>query len=234
MKVKATLLVVISLVWSSFCFGQQSTSEDSVFQEIAQRQTVIYRLAKYFGDASTARSALYEILALNTQNTQILDTLALEYYQEGQWLSAALVGQEVTKLDQEDVFALEIAASALENLGAKDQALVKYESLYLKNDDITTLYKVAFLQYDMKKYAESVVSADALLKRPKVKELQIVFTKQDKKQQDISMEASVYNLKGLIAAAQDAKEEAKEWFNKAIAIAPDFELAKGNLDALNK
>lgn len=233
------LLAATSFVFfTSYGFAQeateQKTAEDAEVDAYAKQQTVIYRLAKYFGDSDVARSALYNLVSLNTQNTSLLDTLALEYYESGKWLSAALVSKEVNKINPEDEFALEISASSLENLGAKDKSLDAYESLYLKNENIGTLYKIAFLQFELNKFVEAKVTCDALLSKPEAKELKIVFPKADKSEQEVSMEASICNLRGLIALEEKSDADAKLWFEKALVAAPGFELAKANLDKVSK
>ena len=54
-------------------------------------------------------------------------------------------------------------AFALQNLGLKQQALNEYETLYLKTDRIDVLYTIAFLQYELKNYNESMNNLNILL-----------------------------------------------------------------------
>jgi Flp pilus assembly protein TadD len=46
--------------------------------------------------------------------------------------------------------------------------------------------------------------------------------------------AAVYNLKGLIESSQENKEEARTSFQEALALEPDFAVAKNNLEDLDK
>ena len=52
--------------------------------------------------------------------------------------------------------------------------------------------------------------------------------------QDIVMKAAALNVKGICAMELNQEAAAKDNFAKALELAPEFVLAKGNLDNLNK
>ena len=52
--------------------------------------------------------------------------------------------------------------------------------------------------------------------------------------QEVPMRAAAYNVKGICAMELNQEEAAKQNFNKAVELFPDFALAKGNLDAMAK
>ncbi len=202
--------------------------------EALKRQRFIFETASRFNDPVVARTALYNMMAMNPSNNDLLDSLAVFYFEYGQYASAAIAAKEAQKRNPENILAYEIAAISFESLKIKDRALTEYESLFLKNNNTFTLYKIAFLQYDLERYNESNTSADILLRRKEAAEQTIAFQRSDESQQEIPLTAALYNLKGIIAVQQSKPDEAKEMFNKALEVAPDFELAQTNLKNANE
>jgi tetratricopeptide (TPR) repeat protein len=139
---------------------------------------------------------------------------------------------DLLKINDKNVGALEIAAYSLEQLGAFDRALPYYESLYLLSGDNFSLYKSAFLQFSMKRYAEALNSVNMLVKNAKPDE-KIGFALSESETQQVNMKAAALNLKGLIYLDQNSKAEAKTAFNEAISLEPNFNQAKENLQKTN-
>ncbi len=127
---------------------------------------------------------------------------------------------------------MEIAAYALEQLGAFDRALPYYESLHLLTGDNFSLYKSAYLQYSLKRYAEALNSLTMLIKNTKADE-KIGFSISDTETQQVDMKAAALNLRGLVYLDQNSKTEAKASFTEALAIDPNFTQAKENLAKSN-
>lgn len=219
MRVLIVLFVLLSTMNEVF-------AQDS---EAMKRQRFIFENATKFNDPVVARTALYNMLAMNPNNNDILDSLAVYYFEYGQYASAAIVSKEAQKRNPDNILAYEIAAISFESLQIKDRALTEYESLFLKNNNTFTLYKIAFLQYDLERFNEANTSADILLRRKEVAEQTIAFQKTDETQQEVPLSAALYNLKGIIAVQLDKPDEAEEMFNKALEVAPEFELAQINL-----
>lgn len=231
MKYILTLIAIITLC--SAHAQEQAAANDSIPFEF-NRQAYIYNLAKSYNDPVVARMAIYNLLSYNPQNPALLDSLALLYYEYNQFASAALTAQDAAALDPEDMFAVEIAAICFERLGALPKAITFYEKLYTTTFDMSTLYKVGFLQMDAKRYIEADTNADIIIEDPKSKTLTLLFPKDNKQNQEVSLVAGGYRLKGMIAEAQGDKVKAKEYFNKGLAIAPDFDLLKKQIAELEK
>lgn len=197
-----------------------------------QRNKQIFEMASAFNDPSVARMALYNMIAIDSKNPALIDSLALLYYEFQNFASAAIVSQEALRRSPGNALMLELSAVCYENLGLPDRALNQYETLYLKQNNPLTLYKIAFLQLQVKHFVEANTSADILLGKPELKEQMIVFPKGENDTQQVSMHAALYNLKGLAAQQQGNNEQAKAMFNKALEVAPDFEIALKNVQAL--
>lgn len=211
----------------------QEQSNDSIPYEI-RKQAYIYTIANKYNDPSVARMALYNLIADNPGSPQLLDTLALIYLDYQQYASAALVAQDAIRLNPDDMFATEIAAVAFENLGVKNRALTHYEKLYLADNDLSVLYKVCFLQLDLKRYSEALTNAEVIENSPDAEKMMLMFPTADQKGQQVNMKIGALRLKAMLAEDQGQKEEAKALYQKVLVLKPDFELVKNQLKALEE
>ncbi|WP_143960733.1 CDC27 family protein [Litoribacter populi] len=234
MNQKFRILTLVLALCSANLFAQEQqpepTDTNKVKNETDQR---IYQMALRYNDVDVAKSKLYDLIARNPNNARYAEMLATMYFEMDQYASAALVAMDIIEANSKNVAALEIAAYSLEQLGALDRALGHFESLYLLSDDIFSLYKAANLQYSLKKYDEALNSLNMLSKNKKADEEKLAFPTKDNSQQEISMKAAAYNLKGLIYKDKGSSSEAKEAFNQALTFAPEFEVAKENIAELD-
>ncbi|MBA4299801.1 Tetratricopeptide repeat-containing protein [Algoriphagus alkaliphilus] len=191
-----------------------------------------YQAAIRYSDLEMAKTKLYDLMIRNPENPRYMEALGNIYFDNSQFASAALVSLDLLQGNSKNVVALEIAAYSLEQLGALDRALPHFESLYLLTGDNFSLYKSAFLQYNLKRYEEAMNSVNMLVKNSKADE-KIGFPKSQTETQEVSMKAAALNLKGLIYLDQNSKVEAKTAFNEAIALDANFVQAKDNLMKTN-
>lgn len=213
--------------------AEQPVPQDSIPFEL-RRQAYIYELGKKYNDPIISRMALYNILSTNPNSTPIMDSLALLYLDYQQYASAALIAQDAMRVNPGDLFATEVAAVSFDNLGVKTRAVDLYEKLYQANEDLGTLYRVAFLQYDLKRFNEAKTNADILSESPEAEKLKLVFQKTQNENQQISLKASAMRLKGMVAEAQGNVDQAKEFYQKALELEPEFAVVKQQLEQLNK
>lgn len=191
-----------------------------------------YQAGLRYSDLSIAKIKLYDLLARNPEDLRYMEALGSLYFEAGEYASSALVAMDILKINDKNVGALEIASYALEQLGAFDRALPYYESLHLLTGDNFSLYKSAYLQYSMKRYAEAMNSLTMLIKLAKADE-KIGFAISETETQQVDMKAAALNLKGLVFLDQNSKVEAKTAFNEALVIEPTFTQAKENLVKTN-
>ena len=223
--------LLLCLLFVSFQ-SLNSQAQDVKETESYKHEKNVYQLASKYADASIAKNSLYSLIALDPNDASLLDSLAYMYYEYQQFTSCLLVCLDIIKKNPDHLTALEMSAVSYENLGLKDKALTSYESIYLRNSSIYTLYRIAILQLDLGRLGESMTNVNILLEKPEVKETKIsINTEQGPSQ--ISLEAGAYNLKGLIESNQGDKEAARASFEKAISLEPEFALAKSNLEELN-
>ncbi len=199
---------------------------------LTQHYAIKYSLALQWNDFETAKDALYDLIVENQGNDSIIYDLATYYYQNQKYPSAVLVSQELLKRNPKNTGALEISAVGYENLGVYDRALQSYESIYLLQNNSTVLYKMAFMQYRLKRFKESTTSADILLESADLDSLKVNFTAADNKPKEYPMKVAIINLKGMVSLEQGDKVSAKKYFDQALALAPDFPPVKENLAKL--
>lgn len=193
---------------------------------------IAYEAALRYSDLSIAKQKLYDLMARNPEDLRYMEALGSLYFEAGQNASAALVAMDILKVNDKNVGALEIASYSLEQLGAFDRALPYYESLHLLTGDNFSLYKSAYLQYSVKRYAEALNSLTMLMKVAKADE-KIGFAVSESETQQVNMKAAALNLKGLVYLDQNSKSEAKVAFTEALALEPLFTQAKENLAKTN-
>jgi tetratricopeptide (TPR) repeat protein len=189
-----------------------------------------YAAASRWNDMSVARDALYDLIVENPSSDSLMFTLAYFYFQNQSYASTLLISQDLLARDAKNATYLELAAVSAQELGVHDKALQHFESLYLVSNNIATLYQIAFLQFNLKRYTECLASVNILLGKPEASTTNVVFNDPQGKQKEYPMKVAIINLKGLVALEQGDKVAARKSFNEALALAPDFVPAKDNLE----
>ncbi len=229
------LLIAFAIVgFATLAQEQDNAQLDSIPADLAKK-IFVYNASKQYNDPIITRMAIYDLLAENPNNVSLRDSLAMTYLQQQMYASAALVSQEVVSAVPDDMYATEIAAISFERLGVKNKALNFYEKLYLNNtDDIDRLYKMAFLQMDLKLFEEALASVTQLTSHKLAPETTLIFPTDDGQGQEISMEHAAERLKGMIEEARGNKEEAVNIFKELLKSKSDFEVVKKQLAELDK
>ncbi|MFM7194601.1 MAG: hypothetical protein ACKOYP_07455 [Bacteroidota bacterium] len=193
---------------------------------------VKYQVASQFADYDVARDAIYDLLVENAGVDSLLLNLQYLYLENQKYTQGVLVGKAILARDSRNEAALEMTAGAFEALNIKDQALSNYETLYLVTNSFPAIYKMAFLQYELKKYPECTASTDIILSRKEADELTATFPVGQDKTKDFKIRVAILNLKGMVARENGDKPTAKKYFEQALALAADFQPAKENLSKL--
>ena len=221
MKIKYLISLLFLLSYESFT---QSTEFD------IQKST--YEKAKSYNDPNVAITALYNMVALQPDNLLLKDSLMREYLSLSQWAPTYMISREIMVLQPNNNFALEVSCVALQNLGLKQEALNEYESLYLRTDRVDVLYTISFLQFELKNLNESLTNLNILLENEQTEEMMVSVNKNQNERQEVSMRAQLNYLKGLVFLEQGKNDLAKESFNSAIELSPEFNNAIEKLNSL--
>jgi tetratricopeptide (TPR) repeat protein len=182
-----------------------------------------------YNDSEVVKNALYDLITLDPSDDSLKLNLCYLYFENSQFASSLFCSADLLAKNSDNINALRVNAASLENMGALDKAAEKYESLYLKTNEIMVLYQLAFIQYELKRHTECKTNLDIIIKNAQAKEQKLTFPLGDTGQQQISLDAVAYNLSGMNELQQGNKSEAKKQFEKALEIAPEFQLAKKNL-----
>ncbi len=191
-----------------------------------------YTMAVRWNDGEMAKDALYDLIVNNPQNDSLIFNLAYYYYDNQEFAPAMLVTQELIARQPKNPGYLELSGASFEAIGILDRALQNYETLYLLTNSTPSLYKIAFLQYDLKRYSESLTNVNILLTKPDLADYPIGFNDAQGNPKDYPMQVAVMNLKGLLLEGNGDKEGAKQVYNEILQLSPDFQPAKANLAKL--
>jgi len=229
-----TFLLMLMILFSVKLYAQDVQKNQNEKTPIYWLYDAHYRLAMQYSDYDEAKSALYNLIILEPQNDSLLYNLAYIYFEDGKYPSTILSCKDILASNPNHEGALELSGVSFENLGLKQKALSKYEKLYMVTSSINSLYKMAFLQFDLNKIAECSVNIDMLLDNEEINTASVFFSGENNATKEFPMKVVVLNLKGLVNEQQGNKDMAKKAYEDALVISPDFELAKTNLSKLNK
>ncbi len=227
--VKKGLLLVVAVAIFGFANGQNTKVQDTQLYKLYQMK---YVFGMKYNDSQVAKDAMYSMIAMDPNDDSLKMRLCYYYFEQNQYPSSLFVSMDLLSRNPDHLDALRINAISYENMGVRDKAIDAYESLYLKTNEINVLYQVAILQFEIERFNECKTNLDIILKDPQAKALKLNFPKNEAEQQEITLEAAVYNVMGMIEKQQGNKTEAKTYFEKSLQIEPEFELAKKNLKEL--
>lgn len=230
---KKISFLVLGLIFfgSAMAQSQEKNVKESSFYRHYQMK---YVFAMKYNDWRTAASALYDLIVVDPADDSLKVNLAYLYFDNNAYPSALFISNDVLARNPNDENALSISAAAYENMGLKNKAVENYESLYLINNDINILFRVSAMQYELKRFSEAKTNAKIVAENGKAKDIKLSFPKGEKEKQEVPLSAAAYNLLGVIEKDQGNKNQAKEFFNKALEIAPEFQMVKDSLQELEK
>ncbi len=213
----------------AFNFNLQAQDETQNEAQIERAKQKYKRSLKY-NDFAVAKDAIYDLIILEPNNNSYLDSLAYMYFEFNQYASAALVSRDALKKEPNNQMMLQIGAKSLDQLGALDQSLKMYQKLYNISDDGFVLYEVIQKQYDLKQYDEAMINSELLLGKRIVEGSRVYAKDEEGNEIEVPFKAVIKNLQGMIARGQGDEESAKKYFNSALSLAPNYALAKENLN----
>lgn len=210
---------------------------ESDLQEIRNRQasphSQVYVRAMRLGDFPTAITALHYLLVEQPQNRYFKDSLAGLYVRTGNAPAAKQLAQEIVIDHPDDNYAQNLLAGIYAQEGNHKGALACFEALEKNTQAPYYTYQVAVMRFQIERYGECKTAIAKLLELPEEQEAFVrIFS--DQTEQIIPIQAAALNLRGNLSLQLGQNDAAKEDFEKALEIAPDFLLPKGNLDQMGK
>ncbi len=230
--------ILYSLAWLLFLGGLnvevRAQNKEIQGTQLYRLYQMKYIFARKYNDDIVAKDAMFCMIAMDPTDDSLKLQLSYYYFESGQYASSLFASADILGRNPDNVDALRVNAMSYDRMGVKDKAVDSYESLYLKTNDIGTLYQVAVLQFDLKRYTECKTNLDIIIKDPQSRAMKLKFAKSENEQQDVTLEAAAYNVKGMVEKQLGNMEEAKKYFSKALSIQSDFALAEQNLKDLGK
>ncbi len=191
-----------------------------------------YRKAISYNDMSTAASSL--IGYLNAGGSESFrDSLAIVYYNLNNFNGAYKLANELYTVNNKNTTALTLLADISGRGGETKTSLDWYEKLTALSPTAYNFYQLATKQYLLERKLECRQSLQ-----------KVVNDSAEAAKQQVSMEvsngyfeqvpalAAAYNMLGVLAFNEKKNNEAEALYKKAIGIAPEFVIAKQNLEAL--
>ena len=227
----AVVLTLMSVASMSEVKAQNTDIQNTQLYKLYQMK---YVFGRKYNDVDVSKDALYSMIAMDPNDDSLKMVLCYYYFDQNQFASSLFVSLDLLSRNPDNEDALRINAMSYENMGVRDKAIDAYESLYLKTSEVTLLYQAAMLQFELERYNECKSSLDILLKDPQAKAIKLSFAKNETEQQEVTLEAAAYNMKGMLEKQQGNKADAKTYFEKALEVNPEFVLASQNLQDVVK
>ncbi|MDT0557968.1 hypothetical protein RM697_04885 [Ichthyenterobacterium sp. W332] len=218
-------LVFLSL----FAFTLQVSAQSN--SELVKHFESYYQQMKNHGDVQGIINAMTHLEVLSPLQAR-RDTLAYVYASEGRNLEALnTIGIELGTGDSD--LNVEVKAIALKALNQREKALVHYEELFKRKPNPYIAYELADLKIQLQKFVEAKQNIEYGIANSKDDMKRSFYESQQPYQ--TSLKAAFLCLKGLAVFNEDQKGNvatAIQFMNDALAIDPNFNLAKLSREAL--
>lgn len=227
-----TYSIAIVLVFASqIATAQKLTPETLKTIELANHKKMVKQALTY-NDAQTAINSMHYIVALEGKASTYKDSLAVTYYNIGNYVSSHLLAKELLVTKPENLQLLEINAASLQSLNATKEAITAYEVLFAKTNNMAHGYQLAMLQFGIKRLAEAQATINQTLQCKPIEKAYVQMAVDKTKNQNVPLQAAAYNLQGLIAFELKDNAAASTAFNAALKMMPEFALATQNANAV--
>ncbi|NPA34784.1 MAG: tetratricopeptide repeat protein [Chlorobi bacterium] len=185
-------------------------------------------------DFNSAIAFINMYLALDSSRSTLKDTLIELYLITGQANQALVLAEQKLKQNPNDTSAMHIAAIASMQLNNLQKAYEYYTRLAQATGNVKHLWDFAVVLWQMQRYGDALVVIDQIIANPAARSQTVTLQISPTTKQEVPLLAAAYNLKG--AAHQRLKDlnAAKEAYQKALEVVPDFILPKENLEALKQ
>ncbi len=205
-----------------------SLTKDQLFD----LQKKIYDQAIKYNDLGVAREALYTMIALKPERNTLKDTLTYLYYNSGNNVQVVLLGREILEKNPDHAEVLELVAVSQQNLGLLKEALESFEKLFALSKNVYHRYNIASLQYMLKRYGECSENLNAIIGSTD-EQGSVTISNNTGDSQQVPIKAAAFNMRGVIALEISQPDVAKQNFEKALELFPDFVLARNNLEKIS-
>jgi tetratricopeptide (TPR) repeat protein len=219
-------LVGLMLLLAVIQVGAQANAE------IVKHYEAFYKQMKIQGDMQGVINALTHLNVLQPENHARKDTLAMLYMNDGRHMQALnTIGIELK--DNDSDMAVEVKAVSLQALNQVERAIEHFEVLYRRNPNVLIAYELADMKIQLNKLPEASVNITYGIANSGPDVMRTYYESQQPYQ--VPAKAGFTYLKGLVKFRENPEtniDAAVALLDEALAIAPNFNLAKISKDAL--
>lgn len=250
---KYTLMLLLCLLCLTTSYAQKkkpgtntpinttvvTPSQNTATNTVSKKDTVDYDLRVYgnavsLGDFYTAITAIHYKYAKDS-SIRWLDTLSRLYFSGNMIRQAVLTAEIVIQKQPNNTSMLELLALSYSGLGDSKSALAKYEKLFELTQKPYYQYQCAVEEFNLGRVGECEARIKAIQSNPAAEKDKInINPGQGTAPEQVIIKAAALNLLGVMQMKLGKNEDAKKSFEASLKLAPEFSLAKGNLEALNK
>lgn len=195
-----------------------------------------YQQALQYNDLNVAINSLQNIIAETgaSESIPLKDTLGMLYFASKVYYSSLILSKEVYEADASNINALARAAECNQYLGETKNAIADYEKVILVDKNPYYFYQLAVCQYGLKRIAECEANINRVLLDSNSSKTAVIFTLPNGGEQQVPANAAVLNMKAVMKMDQKDFVAAKKNLESALAIYPQFEGARQNLNYCNE
>ena len=219
------LYIVLLFFTASLAYGQNDNS-------LLDHYKKYYEQMKSQGDVQGVINGLTHLNVLEPSQARA-DTLAVLYMNEGRHVQALnTIGIESNENDSD--MAVEVKAISLQFLNQLDRSLVHYEELFKRKPNPLIAYELADIKIQMDDLMGATKNITFGIANSNSDIMRTYYETQG--QYNVPMKAAFIYLKGFVKFKENKEDNivaAIAIMDEALAIAPNFNLAKISKDALN-
>lgn len=213
---------------------EEKTTLPSSGKTIPDHLYAVYRKALQYEDFAVARMALMQLAEWNPDKAAYEDSLVFLYYSSGMPAQAVVLGRKRLEATPDNTVLMEVVAMAEENTGLLKDALDRYEQLEKKSSNVLRKYRIAALQYRLKRYGECQTTINSIMSHAASDTLKVNIVYNDGSSQNVNLKAAALNVLGMAAFELGQLEDAEALFQASLQMDKDFVQPKINLNALQQ
>lgn len=210
------------------------SSERKMKNFMNEQDNILLSQALTLGDLQTAIGAVQSLITRDTANVTYLDTLVMLYQNTNNQAGILQVSKKLLAINPNNMLAMENFSTAAKQLQLYQDALNSYSQLYGLTNNTRYLYEVADIYYKVNNVAQGKQIFAQVLNNPKSKTDVVPMLVGQNNVLQVPVAAASLNYLGFVEAQLNNLEAAKELYNQALAIFPDFIIAKNNLANLDQ
>lgn len=218
------LFFLVGLMSTMFLQAQTKT-------DLLKHYEAYYAEMRKQGDIQGIINAMTHLNVLEPSQAR-KDTLAYVYMSDNKFLQALnTLGIDPSPTDSD--IAVEVKAVSLKSLGEAERAIPHFNEMFKRNPNAQIAYELADLNLQMGKFEESKKHINYGIANVKDTSMKAYYESAQPYQ--VPLKAGFYYLKGLLVFNENKTENidtAVGFFDQALQMAPNFNLAKISKEAL--